>query len=544
MQKFQNTGMKKLLLALSIIFCLIFPAIAQIDTNTVVYSWKLDESLANRIRVDVDTSLENFQIYNPIFRQYTAVQTLGNYGLPAQSALYTERPENSEFLIINNFMPFMKLYQNTRYINSRKPFTKLSYIKGGSNQTKEEILDAFHSQNLTKTLNFGIHYTTVGSLGHYKFQKVKNNSINFFSSLSGKLYSYHLSINYNKIISDENGGVPNDSLITDSTFIRSKDIPTIFSGTENSIRHEPDVFNEIKNLNILAVQELAFRSKPRITADSVRKNRIFYPKLVYIFNINRTLRRFTDEKPLVGLQNELYSNTYVSDVLTSDSLLHWKIGNAIRLQFQGRRNNHYYVDYSYELMKYVLSVKSDPTEGDTAFRYINMPFKLPGIDYSTNLYNSYLSSGFSKIFADRVDMNLYGRYFITGYLAGDLLLKGDVKLIFGNTERPVTFFAKGSIQSRTPDFLYTHYASNNFIWTRNFKRTTSNHLSTNLGISSKKFDIQGDYYLLSNVIYLDDDAFPAQYHNALSILVLSASKQVNFWKIVSSQQAGLSEKRE
>ena len=90
-------------------------------------------------------------------------------------------------------------------------------------------------------------------------------------------------------------------------------------------------------MNILAVQEMSFRSDPKVTETdpAKRKTRIFYPKLVYIFSLDRTMRRFTDKNPLVGLQNGLYSNTYVSDVLTSDSLLYWKIGNSIRLQFQG-----------------------------------------------------------------------------------------------------------------------------------------------------------------------------------------------------------------
>ena len=434
LHKFQFPGMRKILLVLFLVFYLSDSGNAQIDTNTVVYSWKLDESLANRIRVDVDTALENFQSYNPAFRMYTGVQTLGNYGLPATSVVYTERPENEEFLLINNFMPFMKQYQNTRYFNSRKPFTRLSYLKGGSNQTKEEILNAFHSQNLTKTLNFGIHYTTIGSLGHYKFQKVKNNSFNFFSSLSGKLYSYQVSINYNKIISDENGGVPNDSLITDSTFIRTKDIPTLFNGTESSIRHEPDVYNEIKNINILAVQELSFRNQPKVTetAPAERKKRIFYPKLVYIFNLDRTTRRFRDVNPQIGLDNGLYSNTYVSNVLTSDSLLHWKMGNAIRLQFQGRRNNHYYVDYSYELMKYAITVKSHLHDSliEDSFQHINQPFSLTGIKYTSNMFNSYLSSGFSKIFAERLDMNLYGRYFFTGYRTGDTGRQGNKPILY------------------------------------------------------------------------------------------------------------------
>ena len=528
--------MRKLLLAIAFLICLISPVLAQlaqIDTNIVVYSWKLDESLANRIRTDVDTSLAGFQKYNPVFRNYTSVQTLGNIGLPAQSAVYSERPDN-EFLLINNFMPFMKLSENSHFFNTRKPFTKLSYIKGGSNQTKEELLDVFHTQNLTKTLNFGFNFTTLGSQGQYKFQKVKNNSFGFFSSLAGRSYSYHFSLNYNKITADENGGVLNDSLITDSTFIRSKDIPTLFSGTESSTRHNPDVYNELRNLNILAVQELAFRSRPK-PADSAssvpRKTRLLYPKLVYIFSLNRTSRMFIDNNPSVGLAAGLYPNTYSSSVLTSDSLVNWKLANSVRLQFQGRRNNHYFVDYSYELMKYSFSVRPDTGKKD--FTLINFPFKVPGISYSSNLYNSYIASGFSRLFADRIDLNLYGRYYFTGYQAGDLLLSGDLRLIFGKISSPFTLHAKGSVKSKSPDFLYTHYASNNFIWTKNFSRTTSNHLSTNLSLSSKKFDVQADYYLLSNVIYLDDNALPEQYRNALSILVLSAAKQVDFWKITS-----------
>jgi hypothetical protein len=528
--------MKKLLLAISLIFCLLRPVFSQIDTNIVVYSWQLDHSLANRIRVDVDTTLNNFQVYNPIFRNFTAVQTLGNYGQPAQSIIFTERPIDQEFLVINNFMPFMKLFHNTRYINSRKPFTKLSYIKGGASQTKEEIFDVFHSQNLTKTLNFGFHYTTVGALGQYKLQKVKNNSFNMFSSLSGKLYSYHFSVNFNKIIADENGGLLHDTLLTEPTYVSTKDIPTLFSGTESSIRHLPDVVTNIKNLNILAVQELSFRSKPKPTDSiAVRKTSIFYPKLVYIFSLNRTVREFTDKNTAIGLESGLYSNAFVSDSVTNDSLVNWKIANSIRLQFQGRRNNHYFLYYSYELMKYTMAAQSENPVNDSVERivYFHQPFSLPGISYSSNLYNSFVSSGFSKIFADRLDVNFYGRYYITGYQSGDFTLSADLKMILGNTSRPVTFLARGITQSRSPDFLYAHYASNNFIWTRNFARTTSNHLSTNFSISSKKFDVKGDYYLLSNVIYLDDNAFPAQYHNALSVLVLSAAKQFDFWKISS-----------
>jgi hypothetical protein len=528
--------MKKLL-ALLVVISIAATMMGQIDTNVVVYSWKLDNSFANRLRVVVDTALENYQKYNPVFRSYTGVETLGNYSLPAQSIVFTERPQNQEFILSNNFFPFMKFFENTEYINSRKPFTKLFYIKGGSNQSKEEILDVFHSQNLTKTLNFGLHYTTVASLGHYRFQKVKNNSFNFFSSLSGKAYSYHLSVNYNKILADENGGVISDSLITDTTFAFTKDIPTLFGGTESSTSHSPDVLNEIKNLNILTVQELAFRSDRKKTDSTatLHKIRIFYPKLVYIFSLNRNVRLFTDKNPSVGFAKGLYPALNLSNKRTADSLLYWKLFNAARLQFQGRKNNHYFIDYSYELMEYAMSSFSDKPVNDTLeqFHFITDTFRLQGLNYNTRLFNAYVSSGFSKVFASRLEMNLYGRYYLSGYNSGDFLLSGDIKLIIGKIERPITLFIKGVNESKTPDFLYTHYASNNFIWSENFSRSSLNHLSTNLAISSKKFEIQGDYYLLRNLIYMNEEAVPAQYPNAMSIIALSVSKEIDFWKVTS-----------
>jgi len=529
--------MKKLLLAISLTMTFSAFLTAQIDTTVVVYSWKLDEYYAKRIRALVDTSLNNFQKHNPNLPEYTAMATLGNYNLPAQSLLYNERRQNQEFILINNFFPFMKLFDNTSYFNARKPFTQLTYIKGGSSQNKEEILNAFHTQNLTKTLNIGLHYTTVGAIGQYRFQKVKNNSISLVSNLSGRIYSYHISFNRNKIVADENGGVQNDSLVTDTTYAFTKDIPTLFGGIDNPPKHIPDVMSEIRNMNILAVQEIAFRGnrqKPDSSAGT-KKLRIFYPKLMYIFSLNRTIRLFTDKNPSVGFDHGLYPGYNVSNTLTSDSLMYWKMSNTARIQFQGRRNNNYFIDYSYEMMNYTMSVISDSPQSDTVENvyFITDDFKLPGLTYQSRLHNSVVSSGFTKVFSNRLELDLSGRYFLTGYRAGDFNLSGEMKLILGKIDSPMIIAVKGVNELKTPDFIYTHYASNNFIWSKNFSKTTLNHFSTNLTISSKKFEIQGDYFLLSNLIYIDNDFFLNQYKTPLSVLSLSVSKRIDFWKITS-----------
>jgi hypothetical protein len=527
--------MKKILLALLVLVYILTPAEGQIDTNTVVYSWKLTDNYANHMRIDVDTLLINFQNYNPIFRDFVSVSTLGNYGLPAVSNVFTDRNLQKEFLMINAYYPFMKFFDNTQYLNTRKPFTKITYIKGGSNQNKEEILDAFHSQNLTKTLNFGLHYTTVGSLGQYRFQKVKNNSFNFFSSLSGKIYSYHFSLNVNKIVADENGGIVNDSLVTDTTYTFSKDIPTLFNGIDNPPKHEPDVYNEVRNINIFAMQEVAFRAKAgsRDSGIAVKKLKIFYPKLVYIFYLDRSIKLFNDKDPAVGYADGLYPAVLFNENNTSDSLYYWKLFNAARLLFQGRKNNHYFIDYTYEMMQYSMYVPAENSVEDTLSQhwFISEQIHFPSLSYNSRLFNSYLSSSFNRIFANHLELNLYGRYYLAGYRSGDFYLSGDLKLFAGKSEQPNSILIKGINEFKTPDFLYTHYASNNFTWTKNFDRTSMNNLSINLTISSKKIGIQGDYYLLRNLIFFNKEAFPEQYRNSLSVFVLTASKRFDFWKI-------------
>jgi len=528
--------MNKLVLTITVLFSIPALITAQIDTNTVVYSWKLDESFSNHIRIPIDTLLDNIQNQNPIYRNYTSATTLGNYSQPAESNVFIERDQNQEFTFINAFYPYMKLYSNTRYVNTRKPFTQVGYFKGGNSQTKDERLDAFHTQNITKTLNVGLHYTTINALGQYRFQKVKNNSFNFFSTLTNPVYSYHLSFNMNKIIADENGGIVNDTMLASTSYTFTKDIPTLFGGVENSSHHEPDVYTRVKNMNLFTMQEIAFRKKPGKTDSSVsiKKLKIFYPKLIYILYINRTVRSFRDKIDSVGYKAGLYPDLIFNNVSTYDSLVYWKIHNTVRLQFQGKRSNHYFVDYSYELMRYnIVNPPQDPNDSLPEHWFISDKITLPGLTINSRNFNSFASSGFNKVFANHVELNLFGRLFFSGYRAGDFNLSGNLRLFTGKAGKLNSLLFTASNELKTPDFLYTHYASNNFMWTKNFKQTSINRLSIDLSVSSNKFDIQGDYVLLHNLVYFNEEAFPEQYGPGLSILSLSAYKRFDFWKFSS-----------
>jgi len=519
---------------------MVYPVSAQItvDSTVTVYAWKLANFYQDRVQIKVDTVLDDFQIYDPVFQQFTSPSTLGSYGLPAQSIVFTERMPQQQIFPISAYKAFMSTYGSTQYFNTRKPYSQLRYINGGSYQSKQEIFEALHSQNLTPTLNVGFKYTTAGDLGSYKFQKAKRNSFSFFSNHTGEIYSYHLSINWNKLVADENGGVADDSQVTDTTYENTKDIPTLFGGTERGTRHFPDVENQIRNFNIFTVQELSIKKKKaNEDTDSLSKKiRIFYPKLFYITGFEQTRRNFTDKNPLVGYNDGLYNNLFISDERTSDSLVYRNWHNTLRLQFQGRSNNHYFIDYSYDLMNYSLLTGLADSTISALYPYwsIANEIQFPGLTTRAKYHNSYVSSGFSRVFANLLQLDLFGRLYLSGYNAGDFTLAGEVKLDMGGLKNPVQFTAGIDNELRTPDYLLVNYISNNYIWSRNLRPTLTNHLSTNLSFSSKKFDIKADYYLFHNVIFFNYDALPEQYGNNLSVLTVSISKKLDFWKISST----------
>jgi hypothetical protein len=505
---------------------------AQIDTSQVIYSWTLDDYYITKLPAAIDTNLSGFQIHNPLRRAFFSVTTLGNLSSPAISNIFTDRNIREEYTIANVFYPSMKRISNTSYFNTRKPFSKLTYFSGGSSNTKDETFEAFHTQNVTPSLNVGLHFTTQEAKGQYLLQRTKNNSFRMFSSYTGSIYAFHAVFNINRITADENGGILNDSYITDTTFRFSKEIPTLFGGVDQTNQNSPDVCREIRNLSFFTIQEASFK-KLFSSSDSTKKSshiRIFYPKLAYIFSLDRSKILFTDKDPSVGLLAGLYPNTYIDETTTSDSLYYWKIRNTARLQFQGRKNNHYFADFSYEALNYQQVVPVD-----TVYQYymIYKPFNLSLVSRQAQFYNTLLASGFSKIFANALKLNLYGRYYLAGYQSGDYQLSGDIELMLKRKQNNISIKAGASNEFLRPSYLYTRFISNNFIWNQGLRQTNITNLSGDITLSSNNFGLHADYYLLHNMVYFDTAAIPRQFHQGLSVLSIVAEKEFHIWKFHS-----------
>jgi hypothetical protein len=514
---------------------------AETDTLAVMSSWTLIKNYSLKKNAEVDTLLESFQNYNPIFRNSISNTYLGNLGSPAISNVYTDRKEMNNFLLINSFSQYMSTLSDTKYFNTRKPFTCLSYTNGGSNSVKEETLGAFHTQNISKYFNFGLKYNLISSRGQYKFQRIVNNAFKLFTSYETRRYNLYANVNLNKIKADENGGVLDDSLITDSTFQSTTDIPTLFSGTEQGIMHDPDVLTIIKNISFLVVQELDITGRQADDTLSPGKMKKFISEISHILKFDRSARIHRDRNPDAGLGAGLYTRTWFNPVYTLDSVYYRQLSNTLRLKLKNnsaRSNISVNIDLTYELLKYSFFTPSDNEinyAGDTSssYRFISHKFYPDTFDRSHPLSNTYASIGLSLAKNDNFKSSIMTEYCLSGYKSGSYSIEAEIISSPWSGQSKSFLALTLEYNNKTPDFLLQNYYSNYYIWENDFEKVKNAEINLKYVNTPKKFETGVNFSLLNDYIYFDTLAMPRQLGSGLSVFSMHADKLLKLWKFRS-----------
>jgi len=514
---------------------------AETDTLAVMSSWTLIKNYSLKKNAEVDTLLESFQNQNPIFRHSISNAYLGNLGSPAISNVYTDRKDMNNFLLINNFNQYMSTVSDTKYFNTRKQFTCLSYTSGGSGSVKEETLEAFHTQNISKYYNFGLKYNLISSRGQYKFQRIVNNAFKLFTSYETRKYNLYANVNLNKIKADENGGVLNDSLITDSTFQSTTDIPTLFSGTEQGIMHDPDVLTTIKNISFLVVQELDISGEAASDTLSPGKKKKFIPGISHILKFDRSARIHRDRDPDAGLDGGLYTRTWFNPVYTLDSVYYRQLSNTFRLKLKNNNagsNISANFDLTHELLKYSFFTPSNNEvnyAGDTSslYRFIGQKFYPDTFNRSRPLSNTSASINLSLAKNDNFKSSIMTEYYLSGYKSGSYSIEAEVISSPGNGHNKSFLALTLEYKNETPDFLLQNYYSNYYIWENDFKPVKSAEIDLKYINPLKRIELGVNYSILTNYIYFDTLAIPRQLGSGLSVFSMHADKLLKLWKFRS-----------
>lgn len=501
-------------------------AFTQKDTTQVIASWMLTGDFLGTRQVDIDTSIDHFHFYNPVYQISFSNSVLGNFGAPCISNIMSERYDRNEFFFINIYYPLMYTHDKTVFLNTRRQFTKLLYINGGTTADKEENFEVFHSQNVNPQLNFGLKYNTTLSHGQYRFQRTKRSSFSFFSSYEGDRHSFNLSLNTNNFSTNENGGITNDSLLNDINYEDPGDLPTFFTGTGSQPRDKADVINTFKNIDLFMLNDInlsaCFLKTDTSSSDTLQKKAKIGLMHIAEFEINKKI--FTDASPSTGLSGGFYDSAYFNGSMTNDSVFYRRINNIIRFYINEDSGYTFYADVSNEIYKYVFYSQDEISR---------IPYEMnsrKATPFNHTGYESDLKLQAGAVI-DPLNFNIRfsGFLYLSGYKQGSYgLIAGGNLLHSRQLTGNVRINARYS--SEQPSYFYNRYYSNYFNWDNPFKPVKRLQLSINYSHSPKRIESELNYYLLHGQIYFDTIAFPKQYNQGLSVVEFKLFKDFRLWR--------------
>lgn len=286
-----------------------------------VRAWTVDEKYGNRTDTYVDTlhhMFMNTDLPEGIEGHYNS---LGNVGSPRLSRIFMERPITPDFMFTAPFDMFYVDTDRFRFYNTKSPFMNVTYNWNGSKNTGSDHVKATYTNNAGKKFNFGGIFDYIYGRGYYDTQSTSYMNASAWASYIADQYNCHFYYQHNFMKTAENGGIEDESYITNpegmSSNYTSNDIPTRLYSTWNRQEHDLLYFNHHYNIGFYREEEV----------DSVTTKQVFVPvsKIFHTLKLHNMMRNNRAYKET----ENYHSYTYLPGDSTQDYTKHFFVKNLL-----------------------------------------------------------------------------------------------------------------------------------------------------------------------------------------------------------------------
>jgi len=436
-----------------------------------------------------DTSINHFQRYDPLLGKYPFHATTGNIGHAAQSLLLKE-PMMSGFQFDPN--PFRHwIYQDDdiRYYKHFKTFSQLSYFQGPK---REQLFQALFSRKIFRSLTIGFDFRVMSAPGAYLRHKANN--INFAATTHyftrNNRYGVLFHFRYNRLISQENGGIKFDSLFDQNIEKNRQTIPVNLNKAKNRTRE-----------NGLFLKHL-FRLSSHPSNDTAR--RIYSAGTISLTSrYVRNIRNYVDHEPASGF----YPLIYYDSVRTFDSLRQETIENTLA--------------WSNETRSGILGLTCGITQ---TFISVTGMYE----DFQINQYTPFASLNMKPF--RKLTLAANGRLVLGDYNDQDFDVGGKISysLVFGKRNFGVIEIS-AQIGQSMPNYYFSHYHSNHFQWDTNLEKIS--WFTSSLRYAFKNLLFSAHFQSYENFTHLGPAATPEQLLQTVNYFQISLRKPFTFWKV-------------
>lgn len=445
--------------------------------------------LGNIIPVDTDTTIYNFQNRHFTDGLNGEYNHLGNMGSPRLSRIFFNRNNEGEFLFTNALDFFLTPPYKFHFINTKLPWSNISYYRAGNKVNGEERFIGRFGVNSGKRTGIGFYVDYLYGRGLYDHQSTAYFDGSLYGYHHGDRYSINVLYTYDKLRLAENGGITDDRYVTNPEEMaegkktyRPADMPTNLQRTWNE--------NLLHSLLLTQGYSLGYY---KIRTDSLPDTVIYHRDFTAVSKVFHTMEASTKSRRFIDYANtkNYYANNYLPyDSIDATDYLYLR--NTVGLTLIEGFNRWIpfgasaYITYEYE-------------------RY-TLPDSVGGIgrDHTHTYHSNNISFGgnLRRTKGDAFHFDVKAETVIAGNDIGDFNIKGNTGLNIRIGKDTLRLNANGYIINETPSFYYDKYHSQHYWWDNQLNKVFRTRIGGSINIDHWRTKLYAGVENIKNYTYL------------------------------------------
>ncbi len=470
------------------------------DSINITYRY-----LDSTARRTIDSSVNDFDKYFPVPSSW---QYLGNNGAAAFPLIFQPIMKAGWDAGFHAYDIYRFTLDDTKFYKTTRPFSMLAYQLASG---KEQMIKVTHTQNPRQNFNFGFDYRLISAPGFFINQNTNHNSYRIFGNYQGKRkrYNSYLVLVGNKLRAAENGGIKNDTLLSD---VNHKDRFSIPVNLGNTLDYKSNPFvtnvstgNTYRDFTFFFRHSYDLGKRDSVEINDSTTEYLFYPKLriQHSFTYSTYLYTYSDVNTDSSIYKDWYNINLRTPIDTFKLREKWSImsNDLSLLQFPDTKNSAQYILAGVTLQ----NLKREYTVG------------------TSKLHNLMLHAEYRNRTRNRLwDVILKGEFYLNGQNAGDYNAYATLSRYLNKRFGNISLFFQNV--NRTPSFIFDNSSVFNLGNSNSFNKenitafgATASNPFINLGFRN---------YLITNYSYFTDYYHTAQYSKLVNLLQVFASKKV------------------
>jgi hypothetical protein len=485
------------------------------EIEPLIKKWELEGFGAFKDSVKLDTTLDYFHIYHPVYKDALTATYVGNYGTPYLNNNFFNRSSNIDFYFLETREAYLLTPQKVKYYNTRTPYTMLDFSQSEHRTRKNETrFNVLHSQNVNPYLNFTFRYDQARSNGQYNNQETKNNFVTLYSNYNKDQLSIHAGFITNSIHNNENGGLVSDDLIlsdddTDLLEVNLQDTRSNFGSNYffATGQYRIGKFIETGEERVIEAEE----GEPEKVIPITR----FKPVVgfMYSFEYQTHLKEFIENEDTTTF----FRNTYYGSDYSKDSIRFRMIQNVLQIkQYENPDRKTSFGKRAFLGQQHVVNSFPGPREG------LSFHQRKP---YS----NIYAGGGIFRETGSFWRWNFEGKIYVLGRRSGQTELSGVITKPLGILNDSLSSLQiDGKIENRVPAYFQQEFYSNHSQWRNNLSMEQRMTAKGSFKSPLRNLELGFNYSLINNFIYNDTLGVPSQFDGQLLVLGAYLDKDFNY----------------